>query len=78
MITLRAFSYPYISASTSLTIYITGKIITPQGNMKEKKSNVFPARILDINMHEVKTPVNIAYRSVLVRFSNMIILYFQT
>ena len=57
-------------------MYTTGKIMTPQGRTNEKKEKVFPAIIFDTISHAVKTPVMIAYNSVLVKSSNIIILYF--
>ena len=52
-------------------------LITPQGNVNEKKSNVLPAMIFDTIKQAVNTPVKMAYSSVFVRFSNILILYFQ-
>ena len=52
--------------------------MTPQGRTKEKKENVFPAIIFDTIRQAVKTPAMIAYKSVLVKSSNMSILYFQS
>jgi hypothetical protein len=54
-----------------------GNIITPHGRVNEKKSKVFPAMMFDMIRAAVNTPVNAAYNSVFVKFSNMIILYFQ-
>ncbi len=34
--------------------------MTPQGSVKEKKSNVFPAIMFEIIRHAVKTPVSMA------------------
>ena len=41
-------------------IYISGKIITADGRVNEKKANVLPAMIFDIIKHAVKTPVIMA------------------
>jgi hypothetical protein len=58
-------------------IYITGNIITADGRENEKNAKVFPAMMLDTIRHAVNTPVMIAYKSVFVRFSNMVILYLR-
>ena len=52
-------------------------MITAHGRVKEKKSNVLPARILDTIKHAVKTPVNVAYNSVFVKFSNIFHIIFS-
>ena len=52
--------------------------MTPQGRTNEKKENIFPAIIFDTIRQAVKTPAMIAYKSVFVKSSNMIILYFQS
>jgi hypothetical protein len=51
--------------------------MTPHGSVSEKKSKVFPAMIFDIIRHAVKTPVRVAYKLVLVEFSNLIIYCFS-
>lgn len=51
--------------------------MTPHGSVNVKKSNVFPAMIFDMMRHAVKTPVRVAYKLVLVEFSNMFIYCFS-
>ena len=46
-------------------------MITAQGRVNEKKSNVLPAVIFDTIKHAVKIPVKIAYNSVFVKSSNI-------
>lgn len=45
-ITFLAFLYPYISASTSFTIYTTGNMITAQGSTISNIVNVLYANML--------------------------------
>ena len=70
-----------IRATSSLNNLTLKKVRIPRfcffaQNVNDKKENVLPAMMFDISRHAVKTPAMIAYSSLLVMSSNMIITIF--